>query len=368
MQRFVVVASSGSPTIDQRALGLLSDPAPAVLPFDPHQHDHWCSSTGRVHVASWSAHETVSPTDRAVEGGIAALGGLPIVTQPSDAAAFLRPADVTRQLSSLEALTRRLDGPYALVALGPDGTGTAVNDPFGLHPLYVGEFGPSKVLGDDAALVAAVLEALSGCCPEPDEDVVAWLLLNGQMFGDATPYRGVRRLPFGSGAALRSDGEMTVVPWHEPPWSPTAAPAGAFDEAVDLAEQRMIATVRAAVAEAPGAVVSELTAGRDSRLVLELVRGRVSPTRCCSAPTARGIRRIAWSRPRSRATSGCGTTREAGLRSRVHRRSTRSSRRSDASPPRSRVGSRACQDGTTASRSPASPARACARTIRVPWA
>ena len=55
---------------------------------------------------------------RAVEGGIAALGGLPIVTQPSDAVAFLRPADVTRQLSSLEALTRRLDGPYALVALG----------------------------------------------------------------------------------------------------------------------------------------------------------------------------------------------------------------------------------------------------------
>lgn len=270
MQRFVVIASRGASAIDQRTFGLLADPAPAGLPFDPEEHVHWRSSNGLVHVASWSADELVPPTADTVEGGIVALGGLPIVTQPSDAARFLRSEDVPRQLASLEALTKQLDGPYAIVAIGPDGRGSAVNDPFGLHPLYLGEFGASGVLGNDAALVAAVLESLSGRAPEPDEDAVAWLLLNGQMFGDDTPYRGVRRLPFGDAAQFEPDRGLTVVPWHEPPWRRIDAPAVALDEAVDAAEQRMIATIMAALAATPDAVVSELTGGRDSRLVVEL--------------------------------------------------------------------------------------------------
>jgi hypothetical protein len=269
VQRFVV-ASHGSSTIDQRTIGLLSDPAPAVLPFDPHEHDHWCSSNGFVHVATWSADEMVSPSARTVDGGIVALGGLPIVTRPSEAATCLRPEDVARHGASLEALTERLDGPYAVVAIGPDGDGTVVNDPFGLHPVYVGELGTSWVVANDAALVAAVLESLGGPAPGPDEDAIAWLLLNGQMFGDATPYRGVRRLPFGSAARIEHDRGLTVVPYHEPPWTrfgtpPTPRPT------VDDAEQRMMATIRAAVVAAPECVSSELTAGKDSRLVLALV-------------------------------------------------------------------------------------------------
>ena len=192
------------------------------------------------------------------------------MTQPSDDATFLRPEDVARQVTALRSLTERLDGPYALVAISPDGSGTIVSDPFGLHPLYHRQFGSSCVVSNDAALVAAVVERVQGIGPESDEDAVAWLLLNGQMFGDATPYRGVARLPFGSGAVLRSDGEMTVVPWHEPPWHRIDAPAAARHETVDAAEQRMIATILAALAATPGAVISELTAGRDSRLVMQL--------------------------------------------------------------------------------------------------
>lgn len=286
MQRFVVVASRGAPTIGDRTIGLLSDPAPPSLPFDPHDHVHWRSSNGLVHVASWSADELVRPTARTVEGGIVALGGLPIVTQPSDAATFLRPEAVAEQPAALEALTERLDGPYAIVAIRSDGAGTVVNDPFGLHPVYVSEFGSSWVLANDAALVAAVLESLSGRVPEPDEDAVAWLLLNGQMFGDATPYRGVRRLPFGSAAHLLLDGEVALRPWHEPPWLRSDLPAAT----VDAAERRMRATVDAAVAAAPDAVSSELTGGKDSRLVLELaaLAGLADQIRFCTygPPTA----------------------------------------------------------------------------------
>jgi asparagine synthetase B (glutamine-hydrolysing) len=271
VQRFVVVASGGTPTIDERTIRLLRDPTAAALPFDPHEHVHWRSGNGLVHVASWSAHELFPAATRTVDGGIVVVGGLPIVTQPTDEIAFLRPEEVARHRASLDGLTARLDGPYALVALGPEGRGTAVNDPFGLHPLYLGEFGPSTVLANDAAIVAAVLASLSGRAPEPDEDAVSWILLNGQMFGDETPYRSVRRLPFGSGAAVGPDGEMTVVPVHEPPWQHLDAPGVALDRGIEAAEQRMIATILAASAATPGAVVSELTAGRDSRLVLGLV-------------------------------------------------------------------------------------------------
>jgi hypothetical protein len=223
-----------------------------------------------VHVGSWSTAELVSPTAGTADDGIAVLGGLPIVTQPSDVAALLQPEVVAGQATALHTLTERLDGPYALVAIGPNGSGSIVNDPFGLHPLYQSEVGSSCVVSNNAALVAAVVERVNGRVPEPDEDAVAWLLLNGQMFGDATPYRGVRRLPFGSGALLQSDGEMTVAPWHEPPWQRIDAPSVALDRSIDDAEQRMIATIKAALAATPGAVSSELTAGEDTRLVLQL--------------------------------------------------------------------------------------------------
>jgi hypothetical protein len=270
VHRFVVVGSCGTPTIDERTVALLSDPSPPGLPFDPQEHIHWRSADGFVHVTSWSADELVPPTARTVEGGIVALGGLPIVTRPSDTATLLRPEDVTGHGGSLEELTERLDGPYAIVAIGADGSGTAVNDAFGLHPLYVGELRHSWVLANDAALVAALLESLGGGAPEPDEDAVAWLLLNGQMFGDDTPYRGVRRLSFGDAARLERDRGLIVVPWHEPPWSRFGTswrtPQPTFDEA----EQRMIATIGAGVAAMPERVSGELTAGKDSRLVLAL--------------------------------------------------------------------------------------------------
>jgi asparagine synthetase B (glutamine-hydrolysing) len=284
VHRFVVVGSRGTPAIDERTAGLLSNPSPPGLPFDPQDHVHWRSADGLVHVASWSADELVQPTARTVEGGIVALGGLPVVTRPSGTATLLRPEDVATRLTSLEGLTERLDGPYALVAIGADGAGTAVNDPFGLHPLYLGELGSVAVIGNDAALVAAVLESSSGRPPEPDADAVAWLLLNGQMFGDDTPYRGVRRLCFGDAARFDRDRGLTVVPWHEPPWSRFGTSWRTPQPTIDEAEQRMIATIGAAVSAMPECVAGELTAGKDSRLVLALAAraGLVDRIRFCT--------------------------------------------------------------------------------------
>jgi hypothetical protein len=270
VHHFVVVASRPATAIGQRTVQLLADPAPPCLSFAPQEHVHWSSSNGLVHVGSWSTNELVPPTMGTADDGIVAVGGQPIVTQPTDEAALLRPEVVARHAHVLRMLTERLDGPYAVVAIGPNGSGTIVSDPFGLHPIYHGCAGSVSVVSNSAALVAAVLERVNGRCPDPDEDAVAWLLLNGQMFGDATPYRGVRRLPFGSGAVLEPDGEVSVLPWHEPPWHRIDARSVAFNTSIDDAEQRMIATIRAALAVAPGAVSSELTAGKDSRLILEL--------------------------------------------------------------------------------------------------
>ena len=369
MHRFVVVASRGAPTIGERTIGLLSDPAPPSLPFDPHDHVLWRSSNELVHVASWSADEVVRPTARTVEGGIVALGGLPIVTQPSDAAALLRPEDVAGQLASLEALTERLDGPYAIVTIRPDGAGTAVNDPFGLHPLYLGEFGSSCVLANDAALVAAVLESLSDRVPEPDEDAVAWLLLNGQMFGDATPYRGVRRLPFGSAARFERDRGVTVVPWHEPPWPRARTSPRTPPPTFDVAEARMIATISAAIAARSDAVSSELTAGRDSRLVLELTaaRGRRRPGALLHlrAGIVAGWRRGRRDRPQARVVARGRELADASRR--AHAREFRRARSAGfgADP---LLGDERARARSPASCSPALPARVSERTIQRWWA
>ena len=82
------------------------------------------------------------------------------------------------------------------------------------------------------------------------------------------------------------DGQVAVRPWHEAPWLRSHVPAGT----VDAAERRMTATLHAAVAAAPHAVSSELTGGKDSRLVLELaaLAGVADQIRFCTygPPTA----------------------------------------------------------------------------------
>ena len=235
-------------------------------------------------MGAWTAEELVPSTTATNDGGVVAIGGLPIVTEPVDEVALLRPEVVARHARALRTLTERLDGPYAIASIGPDGSGSLVNDPFGLHPLYLGRAGPTAVVSNSAALVAAALERVSGRSPEPDEGAVAWLLLNGQMFGDETPYRGVSRLPFGSCVVLGSDGELRVQPWHEPPWQRNDASSLVLDPSIDDAEQRMIATIRAALVATPEAVSSELTAGKDSRLVLQLTAraGVVDRVRFCT--------------------------------------------------------------------------------------
>ena len=269
MHHFIVVATRAPTEVDRRVWDFLTDQGPQDLSFPPQGHLHWSSANHRVQLASWSANELARPATGTADGGVVALAGLPVVTQPPDAAALLRVEVVARHARMLRDLTERLDGPYALLAIDPNGSGTIINDPFGLHPLYYGSSDSLSVVSNRAALVAEVLARGGGAPPQPDEEALAWLLLNGQMFGDKTPLRGVRRLPFGSGAALTRDGEVTIAPWRESPWSAGEASSVLVADSIDALERRMMATIRSALA-ASEAVASELTAGRDSRLVLEL--------------------------------------------------------------------------------------------------
>ena len=288
MHHFVVVASPSARGIGEQERRLLDDPAPSELSFTPQNHIHWTSLTGSVHLASWSADELVPSTMKTAEGGVVALGGQPIVTQPTDAAALLHPEVVTRHARALRELTERLDGHYAVVSIHADGSGTIVSDPFGFHPLYLGHTGSVSVVSNRPGLVAAVLERVTGRALAPDEEAVAWVLLNGQMFGDGTGYHGVERLPFGSCAELEPEKGVYIRQWYEPPWPRRDVASVPVGESIDRVEQRMIATIRAALAATPGAVSSELTAGRDTRLILELAfRAGVADQLCfCTYPTS----------------------------------------------------------------------------------
>jgi asparagine synthetase B (glutamine-hydrolysing) len=225
---------------------------------------------------------------KTAEGGVVAVGGQPIVTQPTDAAALLHPEVVAWHARALRELTERLDGHYAVVSIRADGSGTIVSDPFGFHPLYLGHTGSVSVVSNRPGLVAAVLERVTGRALAPDEEAVAWVLLNGQMFGDGTGYHGVRRLPFGSCAELEPEKGVYIRQWYETPWPRRDVASVPVGESIDRVEQRMIATIRAALAATPGAVSSELTAGKDTRLILELAfRAGVADQLCfCTYPTS----------------------------------------------------------------------------------
>ena len=157
MHTFVIVASRPGSALDPMVTDLLTSVAPACVGFAPQQHVHWAALDGSVHFGGWCAEELVPSTARTVDGRLVAIGGLPILTSPNEEASLLGADSAARDARALRGLTERLDGAYAIASLAPDGAGTVVNDPFGLHPLYLGGVGPVTAVSNDAALVATVL-------------------------------------------------------------------------------------------------------------------------------------------------------------------------------------------------------------------
>ena len=198
----------------------------------------WADLTGRVVVKAWPGN-----ISRDAHGGLRITAGWPV------------------------AVEDRLAGHYARVELDQHGYGTVKQDPYGLHPLYIGQVRGITLVANRPHLVAVEIERLTGKSAERDQRCAAWLAFCGRPIGDRTGYEDVRCIPFG--AIVRIDPARGVkFSFTDAPW---LLPVTDIDAScIDRIEAELIANLQAATRAMGHTPRLQLTGGRDSRLVLAL--------------------------------------------------------------------------------------------------
>ena len=151
----------------------------------------WTDLTGRVVVKAWPVN-----IPRETRDGLRITAGCPVVVDD------------------------RLAGHYAQVELDRSGQGTVQQDPYGLHPLYIGRVRDVTLIANRPQLVAVEIERLTGKSAERDHCFAAWLAFIGRPIGDRTGYEDVRCVPFGAGVRIDPDHgaslSFTDAPWQLP--------------------------------------------------------------------------------------------------------------------------------------------------------
>ena len=198
----------------------------------------WSDSTGHVVVKAWPGN-----LSRDVRNGLRVITGRPVVVDD------------------------RLAGHYAELQLNPSGQGVVRQDPYGLHPLYIGRIRGVTLIANRPQLVAGELERITGKSAARDHRCAAWLAFSGRPIGDRTGYEDVRCVPFG--ATVRIDPDHGAgFSFTDAPW---LLPAMDIDDSwIDRIESELIANLRAAIRAMGHTPRLQLTGGLDSRLVLAL--------------------------------------------------------------------------------------------------
>ena len=199
----------------------------------------WTDVTGRVVVKAWRGNISWGVRD-----GVQITAGWPVVVDD------------------------RLAGHYVKVELDQSGHGTVRQDPYGLHPLYIGNVRGVTLIANRSHLVAVEIERLTGKSAARDQRFAAWLAYNGRTVGDRTGYEDVRCVPFGANVRIDPD-HGARFSFTDAPW---LLPAMDIDDSwIDRIECELIANLRAAIRTMGHTPRLQLTGGRDSRLVLALV-------------------------------------------------------------------------------------------------
>lgn len=155
----------------------------------------------------------------------------------------------------------------ALRLVGRDG-GWLTTDPYGLHTIYRATVGERTVIGNDPQLVADVLGHL-GVSAGRSESSAAINAILGHLSGCRTGFDGVEVLPLGHGVDFVG-GTARVVRRVRDPWT---VAQGSLDEDLVDAVDRDLTTFVVSVMQSASPIRSELTGGKDSRLILALVEG-----------------------------------------------------------------------------------------------
>lgn len=270
MLHFLVLATKrGCGPLPEAVVRLARDQGASPRPA-AHRHVHWTSAGGSVQFAGWHDGEPPAPW-RVTPTGLVAHAGeaLDLSGAPGDGRASL--LDRLSQ-EGASALPPSLEGIYALLGLTSDGAVDIVADPFGLHAIYTGETPTMSVYANDAHLVARCLAAATEVDPAPNTDALAMVVAFGCICGEETPYRGVETVPFGHGIRIDPGTGRTHTPKrHHDPWSVERV-GTLTDDMVEAIVDRMAGLMRAAIGRHPERPLAELTAGKDSRLVLAMAQ------------------------------------------------------------------------------------------------
>ena len=252
--------------VRERAPYALRGAAGYVEGLDPSGLELYESRTGRTLVLAIGHAESVAgPRRYVVERPgreVRLFDGLPTL---ADGTLVLDPGDL--RWNDL----RRLEGPgAALRAQLDDDTLEVVTSPLGLLPVFRCEAPSGGLLISNSVLALRLLAGLE----EPDPVGVSSLLALGWTVGDRTLTEGIRALPGGSRLSVSDRGiqvDQRVGPAslaeHEDAPDPVA-----------LAELLVERTRELRSLDVP--VECPLTAGRDSRLCLALLRAARVPATC----------------------------------------------------------------------------------------
>lgn len=198
----------------------------------------WSDLTGRVIVRAWPGN-----LPREMRHGLHIIAGWPV------------------------CIEGRLVGHYATAEIDSSGRGVVRQDPYGLHPLYIGSALGITLVSNRPHLIAAEIERLTDNSAVRDYRFAAWLAFSGYPIGDRTGYEDVQCIPFG--ATVRIDPDHGVkFSSKSTPWRLSATDLD--DSCIDRIESELIANLRAAVSAMDHKPRLQLTGGRDSRLILAL--------------------------------------------------------------------------------------------------
>ena len=274
MLTFAVAAARPGRQIPSWTAALFADPAPACLAFTPHTHRQWSSTDGRTIVAAWQDEDRlgIGPRWEVRPNGITAVAGMtwhratPWASTGSWASQL---ADLFEQ-RPLNEIAPELDGLFAALSLGADGTGTVTADPLGLTSLYRAE-GGDVVVASNRALVAAQAITPPGRQAERDAEALGWIVYSGGIAEGRTGFTDVRRVPEGSILTNAPNRPLEVVTYDTRPWW-AGPPVGSED--VDATIAQVGAAISERVVLAAGLPsdrrILELTGGHDSRLIFAL--------------------------------------------------------------------------------------------------
>jgi hypothetical protein len=218
----------------------------------------WIGADGAMVMRAWS--DTEAGSWQRSPRGIVALAGVPVAAGGR--------VDLLRRLasdpgSSVGASDTRNHFAVVSLAAADPGRGSISSDPYGLHPVYVGAAEGHTVVSNDSRLVAAAMAEL-GHPPRRDLTSSAVVGLIGHVCGNRTGYEDVTVLPIGH--EIRLDGQgCEIVPRTIHPWTVETAPLD--DERIGQIE-RDLHDFMALLVEQPGPTRSQLTGGKDSRLVM----------------------------------------------------------------------------------------------------